>query len=296
MCSKSTKRIIINLFRSLPIIFYIVLLTSYIVKHVAPSATIFEIFQRCFLVESNVAFLFIPIYCIILTIEDKLNWYALIPEMILSIMTCLWSTMYHMCDSGPTSTQICAFQWESLYKLDFIFSFEIIHIVFAYSPNPPFPIFCLKTLYLTLTTVGNIIYVNTYYNGSMNIGFYACNVALGVAVTIFRFIYLWCTGDISHEMKDHFNIWVGMIALIDLAIGVFCKIATPNSFNYYWWGHAGWHIFIAQAIYFTFAMFDIRPLFCCFKGKKCPPCEAQNGTVDENAFMTSPASEASSHV
>lgn len=272
-----SQRVIIGLIRSALPIMYIIFFSTFIsLKVESDETTKYDIFKRVFLVDSNVTFLLIPIYCIVLTIQNKLKWFALIPEIIFSTMTCLWSSLYHMCDAGPEYTKICVFEWKSLYYLDFIFSFQIIHILFVYSPVFTPLTYILKSFYLTLTFIVNVIYIQTYYNGPFDKYFYLLHVVCGFITLFGRIIYLWATDNFSHEMKNHFDFRIGIPAFILAIAGICFKVLTPNNFDEYWWGHSLWHITIGLSIYFAFAMYDISPFLWCIKEKKCHECNFDN--------------------
>jgi hypothetical protein len=236
------------------------------------TCTSYEIFQRVWLVASNIVFILPVIYCILLTIRNKLAWYSLIPEMFFSFITMICSTLYHMCDNG-TCGIVCVTEWKTLYNLDFIFSYQIIHIVFMYTTEAKFTLF--KIIYLLAALVANIIFILSYKGTDFDNYFYLIIAISGLIITIGRLIYLWYTNKLTHMMKEHFDLRAGTLALICCIIGVLAKILTPNEFYYYWWGHSIWHIFIGLAILFAFNMYDIYPLLCCLKKKPCFECENQ---------------------
>jgi hypothetical protein len=279
MCDTLTKRITVGVIRSVLPVLYIVFFAGFISRHTSDEASQLDIFRRFFLVASNVTFLLIPIYCIVLTITNKLKWFALLPEIFFSLMTCFWSTIYHMCDAGPETTKMCAMDWQNMYYLDFIFSFQIIHLVFVYSPHFNMVAFTLKCIYLTIMLIANVIYVKTYYNGPFDKYFYLLHVICGVVTFIGRLLYLWFTDSFSHEMKYHFDYRIGIPAFICAVIGAGFKIGTPDDFTDYWWGHSLWHIFIGLAIYFAFAMYDITGFLWCIPKKPCPECDNDSEVI-----------------
>jgi hypothetical protein len=237
-------------------------------------ATDYDVFKRFVLVASNVFFLYIPIYCVKFTLQKPIPFFSLIPEIIFSTLTCACSTVYHMCDSGPKNTNICLATWQGLYYLDFIFSFQILHVVFVYSPYFTWATFLLKCLYLSIILSTNIAYVTTYYNGPFDKWFYLFCAVCGFVTLAGRIIYYkYCDKQMPHMLEYHFNWRIGLTALICAIIGIVFKVATPDQYDYYWWGHALWHLFIAFGIYFSFVMYDS---FLCTDKESCPVCDNDN--------------------
>lgn len=225
-----------------------------------------DYFNRASLVASNIVFIFTTIYCIDLTITRKLKWYSLIPEMFFTSAITVVSAMYHLKDSGDDCTRVDSGDITTLHRLDFIFSYQIIHVVFTYTTDYSLTLY--KSIYLLLTLAANTIYVMQYDDSGYDNEFYAAIVACGVVVTIIRFLYMiFWKHDLIAEMRDHFDLRAGIPALICTVIGFACKIMSnkATTFTLYAQNHSEWHFFIGMAIYFVFNMYDIRPLCCRIK-------------------------------
>jgi hypothetical protein len=286
--SKRTICIIIGMI-VVPIIYFFLVTIPIIIKSHNSNATDFETFQRIFLVSSNVSLLYPTIYCCIHTIlTENIKWYVLLSEIICTFSTCLWSSLYHMCDSGTKSTEICITEWGILKKLDFIFSYQIIHVVFAYTTDENFTLY--KLVYLLLSFVANIVYVLNPQDYFSEDKFYIVIILVGIVVTSGRFTYLWYSEKLKHFLSNYFNIPAALVAVICSVIGLIFKFTTSNEWKYYWWGHALWHIFIGTGIYYAFAMHNNDPLLlctddkcqlnesCCCKKNDAPT----NENIDEN--------------
>jgi hypothetical protein len=210
-----------------------------------------------------------------LTIRQKLKWYSLIPEMAFSLATMIFSLLYHMCDAGHSCSKICVADWELLYKLDFIFSYQIIHIVITYTTN--YKLTAFKSIYLIMTLVGNAIYVNVYKDRGFDNYFYIIIIGVGILMTLCRFLYLYQTNNLTHEMKHHFDYRAIILASLCAVIGLLFKFLTPGEYDYYYWGHSLWHIFISLAIYFALNIYDLSPMLCgCVKKTQCAECENED--------------------
>jgi hypothetical protein len=228
--------------------------------------------HRAFLVGSNAIFLLNTIYCIILTVKYSLEWYSLIIETSIPLITGTLSAIYHLCDAGPGCSRICVTDWNTLYRLDFIFSYQIIHVVFTFSTDNKITYF--KFLYHLAALLANIIFVNTYKELGFENYFYVIILCAGFLITIGRFIYLFNNHEFCHKFKYHFNFIAVSLALVCSLIGFFFKFYTSDEFTYYWWGHSLWHIFIGLGIFFAMNIYDLQALFCINRNIECPVCLA----------------------
>lgn len=226
----------------------------------------FELFKRWFLVVSNFFFPLISVYAITLTVQNKtLRWFDLTPEIILPIITCIVSALYHRCDDSAYCSAYCITDWIILYKLDFIFAYQMIPLAAAYAVEHRFTPY--KIIFHILTFLANIIFVNTYQqSGQFDGQWYGILVGCVLFFTLIRFIWLYCTNSLTEEMKDHFDWRAGIIALTCAIIGFVFKWLPTND-GQYWWMHSLWHIFIAFAIFFEFNMYDFTALLCCKKNQ-----------------------------
>ena len=92
----------------------------------------FEKWERALIVGSNIAFLIEPIDLLILYLkphnEHKLfRQSELILGLISMLTTCLFSSLYHACDTNYSRMlcyQYCAFDWHTLHTLDLLGSYQ----------------------------------------------------------------------------------------------------------------------------------------------------------------------------
>src|SRR4051812_13751029 len=89
-----------------------------------------EYLKRSLVVGSNAMFLLPIIYCF------RLNWRLLAPEIFYTTSVLIWSSLYHLCDNGDTCTKFCIFGWIHLYRLDFIFSYQMLPVALTYVVDP----------------------------------------------------------------------------------------------------------------------------------------------------------------
>jgi hypothetical protein len=227
-----------------------------------------DYWKRAFLIVSNIIFLGVPIYSIGLTIKNKIKKYILLPEIFFSSSIFVISSLYHFCDGGPSCSKYCILDWNILYYLDFIFSYQIVYIVFSYTVEQN--LFIYKVIYLTIMLGINsiyTIYLQEKYDEYYNYGIIVFN---GIIVNILRFIYFYKINKINLYIKYHFDLRAVVFGLVFSIMGFSAKILTPSDFNtYYWWGHSLWHIFIGLAIFFAFNIYDMSILFgCCIKKRE----------------------------
>lgn len=219
--------------------------------------------KRWFLVGSNMMFLVPILYSI------KTNYKMLFPEIISLTSAMIASFLYHMCNSLDKCTQICVGDPVLLQKLDFIFAFQLIAVASTYSVELGFLIY--KLLLLTITMVGNIVYVTTYKQYQDDDVVYSfVMIGATLCIAIIKIIYLYRTGKLPHEIKYHFNIRYGIAALISAAIGIYCFYTKTDS-NSYWYFHSSWHMFIALALFFEFRMHNTNVCYCAEK-RECQEC------------------------
>lgn len=177
-----------------------------------------------------------------------------------------------MCDDADKCTKICVITWDTLYRIDFILSFQMITVVATYSVNTGFVIY--KILILLATLISNTIYVVKFKKYDTNDNPYiGVLIAIAFVAIVIQCVYLWKKGKLCNDLKYHFDWRVGIIALVCAVIGIYLFLSSRND-DKYWLLHSFWHIFIALAIFFEFMMYDIYEFCCCIDKSQCecPEC------------------------
>lgn len=192
-------------------------------------------------------------------------------EFLVYLTTMCVSILYHMCDDDDPCTEICVADWQTLYYLDFVFSYQTINTViisFIDHETSPFKI-VINLLYLGINSIfvtqfsdsGNTLYTNIYYIG---LGISSVFLLVG------KVIYLKYKGTLPHEYQYHFNCINFITGMTCVLLGVIFKI-LGSSIGYYYVFHSGWHFFIMLGIMMAVETFNMTTnlLFCKRKEFDC---------------------------
>lgn len=227
-----------------------------------PGCSSFEELQYWFPVVSNAMFLLIPVYAIKLTRDKGLPFWTLLPEILLPTTTATVSWLYHMCWNAVSCQTYCAVERVKLYKLDFIFAYQMVTLAAAYSVDQRASIF--KYAFHIATFIANSVFVNTYQvAGTYDLQWYTVLVGFAIVATIGRFAWLIWKEELAFEMTHHFDWIAGLAALVCAIAATICWWMPSLYPDDYWWIHSLWHSFIALAIFFEFNMYDFTTLNCC---------------------------------
>ena len=204
----------------------------------------FEKWERAMVVGSNIAFLIEPIDLLILYLNPPIEHQLFRPsEIILGIIsmviTCLFSSLYHACDTNYSRMecyQYCVLDWHTLHTLDLLGSYQsaimtMLHCI-------PLNLCFFREILFMISPFILIIMINA-------------TLPLGIwPLTIFLMIIIGLKRIHSHWISIKVFPWYWALFTSGcLCIALLFEKAKLIADSYYYVTHSLWHIFIGFAMF-----------------------------------------------
>lgn len=195
-----------------------------------------QYWQRLFVSGTNLMFI-APMWRLL---EKRVRIIYIWPELSQIAATMIFSYIYHLCDDADGNSpcfRVCSLEYANLYKLDFIFSHQIISVCLFYGLRLEVKGVCALAWFVV-----NMTYFGYWQDNNYN-DFVVAQLMMGVFVYCVR-----CTmreGHVWRILRDDAIAGASFLPWVFLAL--VCKIV--GNFVFYDFFHGCWHISIAIALY-----------------------------------------------
>lgn len=188
---------------------------------------------------------------------------TMLPEMTASLAILLVSSIYHLCSDGRRCTQICVADWDYLYQLDFMFSFQMLFVAILYTRD--IRVWWWKWGSFLVGMFGNVIFARYILDPPanqapwMSVGAYYGVLSAACVVLWLLRTAIQGRKIVGDEIRG-FRKGYAMMGLVCGISAIYFQVSTQpqrssNDYNHeYWWKHSLWHVTNALAVLFRFLM------------------------------------------
>jgi hypothetical protein len=209
--------------------------------------------ERMFLALSNLFFI-IPIVSLLYPSPKRIRRLQIpIIEIIIISILALSSLFYHLCDPDPNCSGFCILSYNTLFFLDFVFSFCVMPVALLYTLEEQHSAFKTLSYTVFIITAATILYA---YPDSRNQLFYLFGAIESVIVIGIRLLML--SYELTSIWREYCQIQCRLMETILACIfWILAFIFRSDVFSVaYWIHHSIWHICAAFGLFFVIELAD----------------------------------------